>query len=329
MDWKILKKELRYHSARMAARLLSERSFLSFKCFVRNNTWPDWENPKTINDKLRWLMLYYREEKLHQFADKYLVRNYVRSRVGKKYLTKLHGVFERVEQIDFATLPDQFVLKTNHGSGWNIVCLDKSKFDEKKARRQLNRWMKRDYWAHTGEWAYKGIPRLILWEQFLCDPLQGNLPRDYKIHCFSGIPRFIQVFEDMDKELRRSIYDCDWNPSSISEGLAECKEEIEKPQNLEEMLWVARQLSQGLPYIRIDLYCIEDKIYFGEMTLNHDAASSRYKTEEMAIQIGSWLELPEKSKLEKEMSPCPNFVGKWYSKVIGKLTIGGRFDEVD
>lgn len=291
MDHKWIKKEIRYMGARTVALILNERQFLSMKGYVQTGKWPDLDNPRHINDKMRWLMLNYRDERLHQFADKYVVRDYVQERIGEEYLTEMHGVFKSVEEIDFESLPDQYVLKTNHGSGWNIVCLDKEEFDVGQAKRQLSKWMRRDYWAHTREWIYKGIPRLILWEQFLKDPAQGGLPRDYKIHCFSGTPKFIQVFEDMDTELKRNIYDCDWNPSPITEGLPECRRSIEKPKKLDEMLWVAKRLSEGLPYVRVDLYYVGERIYFGEMTLNHDAAGSRYETEEMGLEIGSWLDL--------------------------------------
>lgn len=293
MGRKWIKKEIRYWSARALTLVLNEHQFLNLKGFMRTGKWLDLKNPRHINDKMRWLILNYRDERLHLYADKYRVREYVRERVGEQYLTELKGVYERVEDIDFEALPEQFVLKTNHGSGWNIVCLDKDVLDIKQAKHQLSKWMDRDYWDHTFEWAYKGIPRLILWEQFLKDPAQGGLPRDYKFHCFNGKPKFIQVFEDMDSDLKRNIYDCDWNPSSITEGLPECNRSIDKPEKLEEMLWVAKRLSEGLPYVRVDLYYIGERIYFGEMTLYHDAAGSKYETEEMGREIGDWLDLHE------------------------------------
>ncbi len=293
MDKAWIEKEMRYWVARAAAMVLSERQFVCLKGLIRTGKWPELDNPVSINDKMRWLMLNHRDERLHQLVDKYRVRDFVRERIGHTYLTELYDVYENVRDINFNALPERFILKTNHASGWNVVCLDKNQFDARRARNQLNKWMNRDYWDHTREWAYKGVPRRILWEQFLYDPEQGGLPRDYKIHCFHGEPKFIQVFEDMDSDLKRNLYDCEWNQSPITEGLPECKQPIEKPKKLQEMLWVARKLSEGLPYVRVDLYYVREQIYFGEMTIYHDSANSRYKTREMEKEIGNWLDLEE------------------------------------
>lgn len=286
-----LKKEIKYWIPYLLGRLLPDKSFLVLKGFIQTGKWPNLDNPRTINDKLRWLMLNNRDERLHMLADKCRVREYVRQTIGEEYLIELLDVYESVEEIRFETLPETFVLKTNHGSGWNVVCLDQDDFDVHRAKKKLNRWLRRNYYDHTKEWAYKGIKPLILRERFLNSPEQGRLPRDYKIHCFWGKPRFIQVYEDMDAELKRNIYDCEWNPSHITEGLPPCRRQVRKPEKLAEMLEVASKLSKDIPYVRVDLYYVDQRIYFGEMTFYHDAAGSRYITREMEEEIGSWLDL--------------------------------------
>ncbi|WP_171025889.1 ATP-grasp fold amidoligase family protein [Clostridium sp. BSD2780061688st1 E8] len=256
----------------------------------------DLENPQTYNEKLQWMKVYWRDERVPICVDKYRVREYVKAKGLEHILIDLIGVYERVSQIDFDTLPQKFVLKANHGSGWNILCEDKDKLDRRATRLLLDRWLHDNYYYHGYEWVYKDIRPAIVCEAFLEDTSEGGL-KDYKIFCFDGAPRLIQVDIDRAQNHRRNIYDLNWNyvPVSIKYP-TDPGFKVEKPSRLEEMLDYARVLSQDFPHVRVDFYQHEERVYFGELTFIHGSGYEKFTPPEYGKQLGDWFTLPKEEK---------------------------------
>jgi hypothetical protein len=247
------------------------------------------KHPKTYNEKLQWIKLYDRRPEYTMYADKFAVREYIAKTLGEEYLVPLIGVYDRAEEIPWDDLPDRFVLKCTHGSGTNIICRDKNKLDRVQAVKDLNRWLKKNYFWAGREWCYKNIRPRIICEQYL-DAGNGMTPDDYKFMCFNGEPRIIQLHHDRFGKHTLTYYTTDWERTDIKridEDTALVS--AEKPQNLSEMLGIARRLSRDMYYARIDLYDMKGRIYFGEITLYPTSGFStfaRYEDDEM---LGSWL----------------------------------------
>lgn len=252
------------------------------------------KNPETFNEKLIWLMLYYRTPLVTRLADKYEVRGYVAERVGPGILNELYGVWDRVADIHFETLPDAFVLKVTWGSEMNILCRDKSQLDIDKTRRQLTLWTQRNhYWSHR-EWSYKNIPPRIIGERFLIDSHLGT-PPDYKFFCFGGEPRFVQVDTGRFTAHARDLFDLEWRHLPFAFIYPPSGRAIPRPSNLHEMVTCARALSAGFPFVRVDLYSIDGQTVFGEMTWYPEAARGWFIPDAYDRHWGEALPLPPKT----------------------------------
>ena len=256
------------------------------------------ENPQTWSEKLIWLTKYWQPELKSKGADKYEARDYVRNKGLEDILLDVYGVWDDANKIDFDILPQRFVLKCNHGCGWNIICEDKSKLDIEKSIAQLNKWMKIDFGSITPEKHYHYIKPLIMCEQFL--PVENYRDvKDYKIHCFNGVPKFIGVCYDRDIVTRHSqgvIYSTDWKRLYyLKDDDPNDNVNIERPTALERLLEVSKKLSEGIPYVRVDLYAVEDKVFFGELTFSPDGnIVDREYTYETTVEMGKYIDLPEK-----------------------------------
>lgn len=264
-----------------------------------HGAYPDLENPKTFSEKLVWSLLNHRDVLYVKYADKYAVREFVKICIGEKYLIKCFAIYTKIEEIDFDNLPNSFVLKATHASGWNLICPNKLELNQRKSRRILKYWLSHNYYSTNREWHYKSMPKRVICEEFIGNK-DGTPPIDYKILCFNGIPKLILLDIGRFKHIRRNIYDIDWNQYKDIEITFEQdhSREYEKPKNLEEMLDIARKLSKGFEHVRIDLYNVDGKIYFGEMTFFHGAGVySTYSPKNIDLLIGSWFNLP-KSNLE-------------------------------
>ena len=221
----------------------------------------DLEHPKSFSEKTQWLKLYGGFEDVYPLVDKYAVREWVKEKIGEEYLIPLLGVWDRFDDIDFDKLPDKFMLKVNHGAGWNIAVQDKSKFDKADAKRKIEGWLKLNYCYLMGglDVQYIHIKPRIIAEKFIEN--DGGDLYDYKIFCFNGEPKIILHIEDRytDKEERMFFLDTDWNqlPFNINVPL-ELDADLPRPANLEKMLDIARTLSQGYTAVRVDLYSLND-----------------------------------------------------------------------
>ena len=255
---------------------------------------PDLENPKTFNEKLMWLKLnkYADDPLVSQCSDKYAAREYVEKCGLGHTLNDLIGAWDRAEDIDWSSLPQRFAIKCNHGCGYNLICQDKSKFDTKKATEQLDAWMKDDFWKEYAEVHYRTIPKKIICEKYLEG--KGNaLPVDFKIYCFNGEPEYIGNFIERDlvtDEILRGYFDLDWNPSPVFKGEMQ-PELFERPKTLETMLEYARILAKPFPFVRVDFYEVDGKIYFGELTFTPTGCLATYYTEEAQQKLGELLDV--------------------------------------
>lgn len=259
------------------------------------------ENPKTFSEKIQWLKFYDSTKIKADLSDKYLAPQIINKQFGEriKIIPQL-GVWSRAEDIDFDTLPQKFVLKCNHGSAMNIIVKDKSKINIKKIRKQLNDWLKIDYAYVNGMYEnhYTFIDRKIIAEQFI-EEMDGNL-HDYKFHSFMGEPKYIEFIGDRVTNthiVHDSIYTLDWQLTDIH-----MNDDIpydvafEKPEKLNEMISLARELAHGFLYVRVDFYYLNNEIYFGEMTFTPDSGIIKFTSPEIDTEWGKLLKLTDANK---------------------------------
>ncbi len=228
---------------------------------------PDFERPTNLSEYIMSGIYHKRNDAFAPLADKVAVKEYVASKGLGHIVPKLLGVWSAAGDIDFDALPQKFALKVNHGCGYNVFCLDPATFDRRKAARKLDRWAKRRF--SFVETHYSLIEPKIFAEEFLDDA--GNHPVDYRIHCFNGEPAVIDctICENNDQSARfpHYIFDADWNyMPHYSKRPYDDPERLPKPENFDEMMRIARLLSEDFEFVRVDLYNFDGRIYFGELT---------------------------------------------------------------
>ncbi len=249
--------------------------------------------PRTFNEKLQWLKLHDRRPEQTRWVDKYEVRKFIAETAGEEHLFPLLGVWDRAEDVDWAALPERFVLKCTHDSGGTVICRDKRRFDVRAARRKLAAALKRNYYWAGREWAYKNVRPRIIAEPLMVDE-SGTELKDYKFFCFDGEPRLIQVDFDRFVDHKRNLYDLDWRyqPFRLMYP-TEPARAISKPVNLDEVLAFVRRITPKVPFMRTDLYLIGARIYFGEFTLHHGGGAENFTPASYDDLLGGWIRLPE------------------------------------
>lgn len=253
----------------------------------------DLRNPKTFNEKIQWLKLYDASPLKTLTTDKYLVRDWVREKIGDKYLIPMLGVYDNFDDIRFDDLPTSFVIKTNHGSGWNHVVKDKNAVNVAKLKKNFDAWMSSNYAFQYGfELHYKNIKPRIIIEKYI-ENYSGKL-FDWKIWCFNGNPMFIQFRDDWTSDLRMCFFDAEWNKQEFCYDHDLYEDYIPMPDNLGEMLHIARILARDFYHVCVDLYRLDDgKIYFGEMTHTRSSGVARWRPPEWNLRMGELLLLPK------------------------------------
>jgi len=252
-------------------------------------------NPQTYNEKLQWLKIYDRRPEYTMMVDKYEVKEYVAKIIGEEHIIPTLGIWNRFEEIDFDSLPDQFVLKCTHDSGGLVICKDKSKLDKKKTKNLLNGCLKNNYYWGQREWPYKDVKPRILAEKFMVEE-SGNELKDYKWFCFDGVPKALFIATDRNtpgEETKFDFFDMDFNHLPFTNGHPNATIEIKKPQGFEEMKKLAEKLSVGIPHVRVDFYDINGYIYFGELTFSHWSGMTPFVPEKWDYTFGSWIKLPK------------------------------------
>lgn len=274
-----------------AYRNVSDQEYIERQYYKRTGKKLNLDNPTLFNEKVQYSKLHYREARLKQLVDKAEVRKYVASCIGEKYLTKIIGVYETVDEIPFDTLPDQFVMKLTNGSGFNYICTHKTEIEIGKIKRRFSQWLKIDFFMLGREWAYKDVKNRILCEEFLSDSASTGL-NDYKVFCFDGEPKLIQVDFDRFTNHHRNLYTPEWE--LLNERIAyenDPDAHLEKPLVFDEMIECAKKLSKGFPQVRVDFYCIGNRLVFGEMTFYHGAGYLHFENEEFERKLGSYWKL--------------------------------------
>ena len=250
--------------------------------------------PKTFNEKLQWLKLYDRKPEYTIMVDKYAVRSYIADRLGEEYLIPLLGVWEEPFEIDFTKLPDRFVLKCNHNSGLGMcICRDKSKLNLKNVKKKLIKGIKQDYYLTGREWPYKNVPRRIIAEQYMEDTDLKEL-RDYKFFCFNGKVKCFKVDFGRFIEHHANYYDLENNMLPFGEIGCPPRLDvnIQIPKSINKMIKLAEILSREIPFLRVDFYDIDGRIYFGEMTFFPDSGFGKFTDENWDRMFGTWIRLP-------------------------------------
>ncbi len=268
----------------------------AFIYFLRTGRILNLKDPKDFNEKQFWLARYWRHPLRTQCADKYRVREYMKEKGCADILNQLYGVYDRAEDIDFESLPQKFVIKCNHGCGFNIICEDKTTLDKEVVIKQLNKWMNFQF-GRGIENQYRDIERKIIVEKFL-EGDNGEM-MEYQLFCFNGEPLFFLARNDLRKSSADSekqtfavSYDINWNRVYYRKNEEKYTIHLEKPVNYDKMIAYARILCQDFPHVRVDFYEFGDQLVFGELTFSsHGGVLSNYK-QEVLDKYGSILKLP-------------------------------------
>lgn len=288
---KLIRKISYYHELLMPSFLIpSDLKRWFKKC---NGRTLDLENPTTWCDKINWIKLYGRTPLMTQLSDKYAVREWIKEKIGEKYLIGLLGAWYSFDEIDFTKLPDRFVLKANHASKTNIIVTDKSKLDLDDARKKFKEWMSYNFAYRFGyQLQYKDIKRKIIAEEFIENG--GNDLFDYKFHCFNGKPVFVEIIGGRLGESRLAFFDMDWKLVPYRTNAYPLYEVLpERPIAFDEMKRVAEVLCEGFPYVRVDLYMLDDgQVKFGEMTFTPSSGQCTWIPEGTDEMLGKMIPLP-------------------------------------
>lgn len=249
--------------------------------------------PKNFNEKNNWRKLYDRKEIYTLMVDKYKVKEVIREKCGEEYFVPLLGVWNKAKDIDFHVLPNKFVLKANHAGGV-IVCRDKSVFDKKTAVKELSEIQKRNYYYMSREWPYKNVKKKIICEQYI-----GENLTDYKNYCFNGKLQYTFVWENKSREDGRKpaayfcgAYDREWKKTSIDIDYPSKNEGISKPDKYDEMIKIAEKISKDIPFVRVDCYIVNNRIYIGELTFFPWGGFQKFKDKVWNDYLGDLEVLP-------------------------------------
>lgn len=251
------------------------------------------ENPIRYTEKLQYLRLYVypKDDLVSKCASRDGVREYIKELGFEKYLIPIYGVFDNFDEIDFSILPNKFVMKCTHACAFNKIVLDKNNLDIKKLRKQFNKWLKINYGNKTVEKHYSKIKPRIIIEQYIGD--ENNLPLEYKIHVFNGIAKSLYVVSGRGKDIRYNNYYIDWTPFDGSQfnGWKKTNYPLNKPDNFDEMVFLAESLAKNFPFVRVDLYNINGKIYFSEMTFTPAKGTLILDDVKCDFEMGKWLDI--------------------------------------
>lgn len=256
---------------------------IKFKKTFRRNL--NLDNPQTFNEKIQWRILKERKSEYTEFADKYLVRDYIKDKIGEQYLIKLLGVYSSSKDIDYEKLPNKFVLKCNHDSGSVVICKDKATLDKKSVNHKLDFYLKKNFYYQTREWHYKDIKPKIICEELLEDIKELY---DYKFHCFEGKVEIIQVANN--SHTGNNMYTKEWELLPFT-YLNKNYDGVQKPKNIKEMIRIAEKLAEDFNYVRIDLYESNSKIYFGEITFTSNGGFGKFNPESWDYYYGKKIRL--------------------------------------
>ena len=276
-------------------KLLPDYIFLQIKYRYKFNKKLDLKKPQTFNEKLQWLKLYDRNPEYTKMVDKYEAKKYVANIIGEEYIIPTLGVYDKFEDINFATLPNQFVIKCTHDSGGLVICKDKTSFNIKEARKKINISLRNTYYNYGREWPYKNVKPRIIIEKYMVDESKKEL-KDYKFFCFNGEPKLLFVAKDRPFATKFNYYDMNFKKLPFKQHYENFNDYIEKPKGFEKMIELSKKLSKDIPHVRVDFYDINGKVYFGELTFYHFSGFEKFEPEEWDKILGDMLELPKEKR---------------------------------
>ena len=282
---------------RKLSRLIPDRIYLQIVYFRHFKKFIDFDNPKTFNEKIQWLKLNYRNEEYTKLVDKYRVKQYITKLIGEEYVIPTLGVWNNVDDIDFKSLPEKFVLKCNNDSGGIVICKNKKDFDEAKAKSFLKERLKNNGYWYGREWPYKNVKPCIIAEKYMEDSISKDI-KDYKFFCFNGSMEFFDRDIDRFIEHRANYYDRNGNflPFGKTYCPPDYTKKIEMPKNLDKMIELAETISHNTVLSRIDFYEIDGQVYFGEITFYPGSGFSPFTDEKWDYKLGDMIDLPNIKK---------------------------------
>ncbi len=249
------------------------------------------DNPQTFNEKLQWLKLHNRNPEYTKMVDKYESKKYVSSLIGEKYTVPTYGIYDSFDEIDFDKLPDKFVIKCTHDSGGLVICKDKATFDKKKARKEINKCLKNNFYYFGREWPYKNVKPRIIIEKLLENTDKSEL-LEYNFFCFNGEPKLLLLCHG-DKHTARhnDYYDMDFNKLNLKCIYPVSNNIEKKPKNFKKMVEISKKLSKNIPILRVDLYLCDGNIYVGELTFFHWNGFCKFEPKDWDIKLGKLIDL--------------------------------------
>lgn len=268
---------------------IPDEIYLKILFYLKSGKKLNLNNPKTFNEKLQWIKLNDRKQLYTKLVDKYNVREYIENCIGKDYLIPIIGVYDNFNDINFDKLPNEFVLKCTHDSGSVIVCTDKNTLDMNLAREKINKALKKNFYYKNREWPYKNVkPKIV------CEKMLDSEIFDYKIFCFNGEPKFLYVGQGLvsDHSLKIDFYDLNWNRMDFKRSdYDNFNSVLNKPKKFEEMLEISRKLSKDIPFVRIDIYEVEEKLYFSEFTFTPGGGYIPFEPYSVDSILGDYIDL--------------------------------------
>nr|WP_319397847.1 ATP-grasp fold amidoligase family protein [uncultured Carboxylicivirga sp.] len=285
------KEQFRYHLRKFIFLIpIFRHTYFARQFFKTHKYKLNLKNPQTFLEKLNWINLFQSND-LGKYADKFAVREYVKNKIGKQHLIPTYGVYDKVKDINFNQLPNKFIIKATHASGWNIIVKDKDNTNWFIYKRLMNFWVKANFFKKEGELCYRNIKGRIIIEKYM-ETFNDDLV-DYKFWCFNGKIEFIGVYGNRQKKLRGIILDNNWKELPIRYPNIDKYDNIpDKPENLKEMISKAEILSSKFPFVRVDLYSVNDNIYFGELTFMPGIGLNIRFPKELDNYYGKLLKIP-------------------------------------
>lgn len=280
MNWKTGLRSM----VNMAGRVIGPERALQLEAQLRFKKRIDIDNPMTLSDKICYLEFRQPNELRALCSDKYEVRRYVESKGLSEFLVPLIGCYSSADEIDFGSLPNQFVLKATFGCQMNLICEDKDKLDVSLAYKTVNGWIKKGFNRSALEPHYSRLERRVICERFL-GGAQGMV--DYKFHCINGKPEFILVCSERNMGVKLNLYDLDWNPIDGLNERRKNRKTMEKPSKLDDMIRISSVLAEDFEFARVDLYQIGENIFFGELTFTPNGGMLSNFTHEFDLAMGS------------------------------------------
>jgi hypothetical protein len=278
--------------------ILPDEIVIRLQYYASLGRFPNLKNPQRFTEKLQWYKLNYRTPLMTQCADKYKIRFYLKDKGYEAFTPKLYQVCDSFEEIDFEKLPDSFAIKCNNGSGTNVFVRNKAEMDVEKIGADVSMWNEVNTISVGREWAYQDIePKLVVEELLIShDGTQKEDLNDYKILCFNGEPKVLWVDVDRHIDHRRNFYDLKWNDLGILSDCPNSDKPIPKPYGLEKMIEIARDIAKDFPFVRVDFYSVNQKVYIGELTFYPWSGCVQYTPDSFDFELGSYFTLPPVTK---------------------------------